>query len=609
MYNSGMRVGVDTGGTFTDFVGWDGRRRRTHKVRSTPADPARAILAGLTELGPAQDIVHGSTVATNALLERRGADTLLVATEGFEDVLEIARQARRSLYDWHDPGPVPLIAPGRRVGVRERTLHDGSIEMRLTGDEVERVVSQAKASGADSVAVCLLHSYAEPSHEKALGEALRAAGFFVSLSHEVLPEYREYERASTTAVNAYVSPLMAGYLDRLQREAPVGARVRVFQSNGGVMSARAAGESAVHTVLSGPAGGVLGAAAAAKAAGLERAVTFDMGGTSTDVALYDGAFQYTSEGELDGLPIRVSMLDIHTVGAGGGSIAYLDSGGALRVGPRSAGAEPGPACYGRGGTDPTVTDANVVLGRIDPEAFLSGRMALDVDAAHRALERLAAQARESTETTARAVLSAARSNMERAIRRITVERGIDPRELALVAFGGAGPLHACELAQGLEMRTVLAPRDAGVLSAVGMLVADNVRDYSLSIGRDGTEGAFGSLERRAAAEAAEDGAAEIRLERSVDLRYRGQSYEITLPWAERGAFEQEHERLYGWRHEGREVEAVTARVRSVGVSEKLDLQAPSDEQSFATLHVPSGWTAQADAAGNQILRAGQGGPR
>ena len=604
MYNPEMRVGVDTGGTFTDFVFWDGSRRRTHKVRSTPDDPARAILRGLGEATGVRELVHGSTVATNALLERRGADTVFITTAGFEDVLDIGRQARRSLYDWLDPGPKPLIPHGRRLGVQERVLHDGAVERALDAREVERVASWAKESGAKAAAVCLLHAYANPSHERALGEALRAAGLFVSLSHEVLPEYREYERASTTAVNAYVSPLMAGYLQRLEVDTPSHATVRVFQSNGGSMSARAASEAAVHTVLSGPAGGVQGGVAAARAAGFNRVITFDMGGTSTDVAVYDGAFGYTHEGELDGLPIRVSMLDIHTVGAGGGSIAYLDSGGALRVGPRSAGADPGPVCYGGGGTEPTVTDANVVLGRIDPATFLSGRMELDVEAAFRALDELGRKAGASREAAARAVVDVARSNMERAIRRITVERGIDPRELTLVAFGGAGPLHACELAQGLEIPTVLAPRDAGVLSAVGMLTADCVRDYSMSVGDQGADSAFAALEIAAAEEMAEDGFAEARLERSIDMRYRGQSYEITVPWERRGSFPEEHQRLYGYRHEGREIEAVTARVKAVAVADetaKLDLAAPSDEQSFATLFAPDGWADDNDAGGNRIL--------
>ena len=599
-----MRVGVDTGGTFTDFVYWDGTALRTHKVRSTPQDPARAILAGIK--GPVREIVHGSTVATNALLERRGARTALLTTAGFEDLLEIGRQNRAKLYDWFDPGRTPLVPPELRFGLDERVAYDGGVLQALTPGALERAVEAVAASGAESVAVCLLHSYANPAHERLVGEALRARGLFVSLSHEVLPEYREYERASTTAVNAYVSPLMARYLGGLSEALPGGTRLRVFQSNGGSMSARFASEAAVHTVLSGPAGGVLGAAAVARAAGFERILSFDMGGTSTDVALYDGGFTMTSEGELDGLPVRVGMLDVHTVGAGGGSVAWLDPAGALRAGPRSAGADPGPVCYGEG-EEITVTDANLVLGRIDPERFLSGRMTLDVARAQTHMGRLARRCGVSTEELARAIVAAANANMERAIRRVSIERGHDPRDFALVAFGGAGPLHACELADRLEIGTVLAPRDAGVLSAYGMLTADFVREYSQSaLERDASE-LFGDLERRARQDLADEGFEQAQLERTVDLRYAGQSYEINVPWGERTSFDAAHEQLYGYAHRGREVESVAVRLRAVGVSEEsrsIDPGLASDAQSFSTLFVPPGWRVREDAVGNKILSRG-----
>jgi N-methylhydantoinase A/oxoprolinase/acetone carboxylase beta subunit len=596
-----VRAGVDTGGTFTDFVFWDGKSCRTFKARSTPDDPARAILAGLEE--PAAEIVHGSTVATNALLERRGARTALVTTAGFEDLLEIGRQNRRKLYDWFDPGVAPLTPPELRFGLQERVAYDGSVLRAPLREEVERVAEEIVAAGAESVAVCLLHSYANPAHEKLLGEALRARGLFASLSHEVLPEYREFERASTTAINAYVSPLMARYLGGLSRALPAGTRLRVFQSNGGSMSAGYAGEAAVHTVLSGPAGGVLGAVAVGRAAGFERIISFDMGGTSTDVALYDGAFTMTSEGELDGLPVRVGMLDVHTVGAGGGSIAWLDPAGALRAGPRSAGAEPGPVCYGQG-EEITVTDANLFLGRIDPERFLGGRMALDAERAAAHMEAFARRCGVGAREVAEAILAAANANMERAIRRVSLERGHDPREFALVAFGGAGPLHACELAERLEIATVLAPRHAGVLSAYGMLTADFVREYSHSALDRDPETLFSDLETRAREDLAAEGFAQAQLERSVDLRYAGQSYEINTPWSGRGAFDAAHERLYGYAHAGREVESVAVRLRAIGVSEesrKIELEAPADEQCFSTLYAPPGWTAREDRFGNQRL--------
>ena len=598
-----MRVGVDTGGTFTDFVFWDGAALRTHKAPSTPDDPARAILAGLEE--PAREIVHGSTVATNALLERRGARTALLTTAGFEDLLEIGRQNRGKLYDWFDRGRTPLVPADLRFGLEERIAYDGAVLRAPDRDAVERMAEAILAAGAESVAVCFLHSYANPAHEKLAGQALRARGLRVSLSHEVLPEYREYERASTTAVNAYVSPLMARYLGGLSEALPSGTRLRVFQSNGGSMSADHAAEAAVHTVLSGPAGGVLGAAAVARAAGFERIISFDMGGTSTDVALYDRRFTMTSEGELDGLPVRVGMLDVHTVGAGGGSIAWLDPAGALRVGPRSAGANPGPVCYGRG-EEITVTDANLILGRLDPERFLSGRMTLDVARAEDRMQQLAGRCGVGARELAEAILAAANANMERAIRRVSIERGHDPRDLVLAAFGGAGPLHACELAERLEIGAVLAPRDAGVLSAYGMLTADFVREYAHSALERDPSALFGELETRARKDLAAEGFERAQLERSLDLRYAGQSYEINVPWRERGGFDAAHERLYGYAHRGQKVETVAVRLRAIGVSEdsvaKIEPGAPADEQSFSTLYVPPGWDVEEDRHGNQVLR-------
>ena len=607
-----MRIGIDTGGTFTDFVLWDGECCRTHKVRSTPADPARAILGGLQELrgaGPAAgEIVHGSTVATNALLERKGARTAFVTTEGFEDLLVIGRQNRQQLYNFFAPAPSPLVSSELTFGLPERTLHDGSIHEALDPAAAEDLARTLYDLGIESVAVCLLHSYANGAHESCLAEILKNCGagrqrLFISLSHEVLPEYREYERAATTLVNAYVSPLMGRYLGRLSEQLGE-THLRVFQSNGGSISAEAAGRGAVHTVLSGPAGGVLGAAAVGRAAGFERLISFDMGGTSTDVSLYDGCFTYSTETTLGDFPIRVPMLDIHSVGAGGGSIAWLDSAGALRVGPHSAGAQPGPVCYGQG-EQVTVTDANLVLGRIDPSRFLGGRMQLDVERCRHWMNRFAESLGVSAEQTARAIIDVANSNMERAIRKVSVERGHDPREFALLSFGGAGAQHACELAERLEIPAVVVPRHAGVLSALGMLVADCVRDYSQSILARPAAGVFAELELRAAEEFAGQGFAEVVYERHVDLRYRGQSYEITVPWRERDTFHEAHRRLYGYDHQGREVEQVTARLKAVGVVEaaaKINLAAPSDKQEFSSVFVPQQWQGQEDAAGNLVLR-------
>ena len=591
-----MRIGVDTGGTFTDLVIWDGSRYYTRKIRSTPHDPAEAIIEGLRDID-AQEVVHGSTVATNALLEHKGARTAFLTTEGFEDLLIIGRQNREKLYDLLAPAKRQLVPSELSFGLPERMLYDGSVERDLDPAALEGLTEKLRGLGVESVAVCLLHSYANPAHEKLVAEALQ--GFFVSLSHEVLPEYREYERASTTVVNAYVTPLMARYLQSLSEK--LGAtRLRVFQSNAGSISSSAAGLGAIHTVLSGPAGGVVGAAAAAKQAGFRRVISFDMGGTSTDVSLYDGKFSYTTESNLGDFPIRIPMLDIHSVGAGGGSIAYLDRAGALRVGPQSAGADPGPVCYGRGERI-TVTDANLLLERIQPDKFLGGRMQLDLDRAKSFMNAFAAQLGVSIEKAAAAIVDVANSNMERAIRAVSVERGHDPRDFALLSFGGAGAQHACELAERLDVSTVIVPPHAGVLSAVGMLAADCVRDYSRSVlGKDAVL-AFEELGSQAAAEFSDEGFSEVLFERLIDLRYEGQSYEITVPWEQRADFHAHHRKLYGYDHTGREVEQVTARVKATAILDKIDLAAPSQREEFSSIYVASGWREREDAAGNLIL--------
>ena len=591
-----MRIGVDTGGTFTDFVIWDGGRYYTRKVRSTPHDPAQAILEGLGNLN-AQEVVHGSTVATNALLERKGARTAFLTTEGFEDLLIIGRQNREKLYDLLAPAKRQLVPPELTLGLPERILYDGSVERDLDQAAVEGLTEKLSGLGVESVAVCLLHSYANPVHEKRVAEALR--GFHVSLSHEILPEYREYERASTTVVNAYVTPLMTRYLARLS-EMLGATRLRVFQSNAGSISSGAAGRNAIHTVLSGPAGGVVGAAAAAKQAGFERVISFDMGGTSTDVSLYDGRFSHTTESSLGDFPIRIPMLDIHSVGAGGGSITYLDRAGALRVGPQSAGADPGPVCYGRG-QQITVTDANLLLGRIQPERFLGGRMQLDLDRARGFMKAFAAQLGVSIEKAAAAIVDVANSNMERAIRAVSVERGHDPRDFALLSFGGAGAQHACELAERLDISTVIVPPHAGVLSALGMLAADCVRDYSQSVLGGDPEAAFQELAHRAAGEFSDEGFSDVLFEQWIDLRYEGQSYEISVPWKRKGDFHAEHRKLYGYDHPGRKVEQVTARVKAIAALDKIDLAAPSEREEFSSVYVAPGWHSREDRAGNLIL--------
>lgn len=591
-----MRIGIDTGGTFTDFVIWDGRRISTRKVRSTPEDPVRAILEVLGGLR-AREIVHGSTVATNAVLERQGARTAFVTTAGFEDLLALGRQNRPRLYDFFVLPRARLVPEEWTFGVGERTLYDGSIMQPVEPSEAEALACRLRELRIESVAVCLLHSYANGANELSLAQQLD--GFSLSLSHQLLPEYREFERAATTLVNAYISPLISRYLERLRSELGSGS-LRIFQSNGGSISADTASRSPIRTVLSGPAGGVLGAAAVAKAAGFERVITFDMGGTSTDVSVYDGKFSYTTESMLGDFPIRVPLLDIHSIGAGGGSIAYLDPAGTLRVGPRSAGARPGPICYGEG-TEITVTDANLVLGRIDPERFLSGSMKLDVDRTHHYMSQFARRVSVAEPELAAFVVRVANSHMERAIRAVSVERGYDPRDFALLSFGGAGGQHACDLAAKLEIRTVIVPQHAGVLSALGMLAADCIRDYSQSVLGCDPEPVLGALERQAASEFADEGCSNGIFERLIDMRYRGQSYEITLPYHERSSFHEVHRRLYGYAHPEKEFEMVTARLRATAVLEKIDLTAPADEQTFSSTYIPPGWRSREDSLGNLIL--------
>jgi N-methylhydantoinase A len=564
-----------------------GGRLHTLKIPSTPRDPAAAVRAGLARLGLTARLHYGSTVATNALLERRGARILLVTTAGFEDVLEIGRQVRPVLYSLEPQRSPALVPRGRRLGVRERVLADGRIETRLSRGEVARTRARARRSGAQAIAVCLLHSYAAPRHERLLGRALRARGRHVSLSHQLVREYREYERLVTTVANAYVGPLMARHLRDLAAAVPGG--VRVMQSSGGLIGAPAACAEPVRTLLSGPAGGVVGAAERARRAGLGPIITLDMGGTSADVSLIDGPLAYRSETTIDGLPVRVPTLDIHTVGAGGGSLARLDAGGALRVGPESAGADPGPACYGRG-TRATVTDANLVLGRLLATEFLGGTMQLDRARAARALQPLARRLGRSLEATARGIVQVANAAMERALRVITVERGRDPRGFTLVAFGGAGALHAAELAEALGISRVYVPRQPGLLSAWGMLAAEVVRDYSLTLRllnpSDGPLAAgLRKLTVLARRDLGREGVKAPIHEPALDVRYAGQSYEVSVPyragWSQQ--FHQAHERLYGHADTDRPIEVVTLRLRVRGGRARLPADASARHRRAAPI--------------------------
>lgn len=614
-----VRVGVDTGGTFTDFVYVSGVRARVFKVPSTPDDPSRAIVEGLRRVAREAgvslrdlEVVHGTTVGTNALLERRGARAALVTTEGFEDVLVIGRQARASLYDLNWTRPAPLVEDRLRFGVRERVAADGSVVEELTDEEVASLVGKLKRARAESVAVCLLFSFARPGHERRLERAISKAlpDVPLSVSHRILPEYREFERTSTVAINAYLQPLMGSYLGRLGRHVSAKS-LRVMQSSGGSISARAAANEPVRTILSGPAGGVVGATHAARVAGFEDIITFDMGGTSTDVALCaSGRVRLTNEASVAGLPVAVPVLDIHTVGAGGGSIARVDAGGSLRVGPQSAGAVPGPACYGRSDL-PTVTDANLVLGRFGGADLLGGEFKLDVG---RSVGALNALAREMTEAGGRevsaveaalGVVRVVNAGMERALRAVSVERGFDPRACSLVSFGGAGGLHAVELARALRVPRVVVPREPGALSALGCLRADVLKSMSrtlmLEVGGvdvrtrvEEIERAFGTLEREARAALKREGFEDSRQShtRNVAARYRGQSFELELAWnggrrlVER--FHAEHEARYGYAQTADSIEVVSARLLSAGLVEELKEERPRRARRASSTIAPHG---------------------
>ncbi len=633
-----MLLGIDVGGTFTDFVLLEEAGGiRIHKLLTSARDPSEAILQGIADLkvGPETTVVHGATVATNALLERRGARTALITTEGFRDVLEIGRQDRPDLYALHPTRPEPLVPARRRFDLPERVDRRGAVLVPLDLDATDRVVHRLLDEGIESVAVCFLFSFLNPTHEQQVRERIVTISGdkapFVSLSSDVLPEYREYERVSTTVINAYVAPLMGRYLGNLEQGLE-GRRLRIMQSNGGILSAQAARTLSARTALSGPAGGVVGAFELARLAGFAEAITFDMGGTSTDVSLCPGRIQETSEGTIAGLPLRLPIIDIHTVGAGGGSIARLDEGGALRVGPESAGSDPGPVCYGREeAQEITVTDANLVLGRLDAGHFLGGRMTLELERAKGKMQEFARRLSLPLEAAAWGVIRVSNSNMERAIRTISVERGHDPRGFTLVAFGGAGPLHACELASSLRIPRVLIPPHPGVLSALGMVLADVVKDYTQTImipagqtDRTELQRLFASLFERARTDLHAEGMTDddIALFPALDMRYVGQSFELTIPVTdlisetkdqgpgngELGSqlserFHAAHQGRFSYASEGEPVEIVNLRLKGVGQTAKPQFfQEPSGSLDPRAAHVGYKQVLFADPNTPQIAR-------
>ncbi len=564
-------AGVDVGGTFTDFVVFENGQWRIGKRLSTPDDQSRAIADGLNTMSYRGALVHGSTVATNALLERSGARAALITTAGFADILEIGRQNRPVLYDLSPQKIEPLIPRDLRFEVAERLDAHGQTITPLDEDDARAIAVKLRELKVESVAIVLLWAFLNPIHEQRVAEIIRdeLPAIALTLGSELSPEAREYERTSTCAINAYLAPPVAKYLGNLKARLP-DSHIRVLASSGGALDIETASTQAARLVLSGPAGGVVGARFVAARAHVEQILTFDMGGTSTDVALLDGALPRSSEGEIGGLPLRLPSLDIHTVGAGGGSLARVDEGGALRVGPQSAGSRPGPACYGLGGTQPTVSDANLVLGRLDTGRFLGGEQTLDIAAARAALQPLAEALGGTVEAAALGVIRVANAHMERALRRVSTARGIDPRPFALLPFGGAGPLHAAELAQLMGINRVLVPRFPGVLSALGMLVADETRDDSRALLRSFDElcaPEVNALIDEMRAGFALDGA----LEAHIEARYRGQSYELAVPLAlpvtgdslaaAQSAFHALHQARYGLSDEARDVEAVTLRLR------------------------------------------------
>ncbi len=621
-----LRIGVDTGGTFTDFIAILGTRQLAFKIPSTPQAPAQAILQGIARIlaefeselaqtkGAAQ-IVHGTTVATNALLERKGARAALLTTAGFEDVIEIGRQARPDLYNFAVTRSAPLVPSELRFGVKERVASDGNVLEHLEEQELAQLKTELQRARVEAIAISLLFSFANPAHEQALAEAFAPLGLPLSISHQILPEYREYERTSTVVINAYLAPRVSRYVTQLVEglaeqfqtrrtsiiprsafHTPHSYSLRIMQSSGGSISAETATREPVRTILSGPAGGVVAATRIAALAGYQDIISFDMGGTSTDVALCQGAPHTTNEAQIIGLPVAVPVLDIHTVGAGGGSLASVDAGGALRVGPESAGADPGPACYGTG-TRPTVTDANCVLGRFAGAGLLSGAMQLDETRAAAVLDELAeAMSRASALkggqrfTRAQAALGVVRvanANMEGALRLVSIERGHDPRRFTLLSFGGAGGLHAAALAEALRIPRILIPAYPGAFSALGVLLADVVKDYSRTVMLTVEAQAklprqllreFKQMEQQARSDLRAEGftAAQSQLIRALAIRYRGQSFELEIALNDQAAalndFHRAHRARYGHADEARAVEIVSLRLRAVGLTEKPALK-------------------------------------
>jgi len=597
-----MYLGVDIGGTFTDLVISEGEQLHIYKLASSPEDPSQALLKGLRHfqaqgLGSPKRVTHGSTVATNAILERKGARTALLITQGFKDILTIGRQDRPELYAVQPQLPPQLIPEELCFEIPERLNHRGEILTPLDEEAVEDVLNHLERKKVESLAICFLYSYLNPEHEQRLKNKIRKRGILkdwqVSLSSEVLPEFREYERASTVSLEAYVRPVMSEYLLNIEKNLPSTSSLWVMNSDGGVMSAKRAREQSIHTALSGPAAGVIGGFHIAQQAGFDRVITLDMGGTSTDVSLCPERHIHRTESEIDGLPFRVRTIDIETIGAGGGSIARLDPAGGLHMGPESAGADPGPIVYESGGEEITVTDAHAILGRIDPEYFLGGRMPLHLHQAQNAFFTLGQKLGLTPQEAALGVIRLTNANIERALRRVSIGRGHDPRDFTLTAFGGAGPLHACEVAERLEIPRVLIPINPGVLCAYGLLMSDVILEHSHSVmeilSRQTLQKISRMLQKRersALEQLQKEGLKReaVHIEPLVDARYRGQSFELTIPLSEdlESAFHKAHRDHYGHHFPERDVEIVNLRVRAVGSITKPALEPEPEKRNDAS---------------------------
>jgi N-methylhydantoinase A len=581
-----LRIGIDIGGTFTDFVVYDSAydSLTTFKLLTDNAKPAETVLLGLQKIKSVSSaqIIHGSTVATNALLERKGARTALITTQGFKDILQIGRQNRPELYDWNQAPPPVLVPSELRYEVYERIDSYGNVITPLDINQIEEIIRCLEQENINSVAVSLLFSFLFPQHEQMITECLQESGYFVSASCEILPEFREYERTSTTVVNAYVSPILDRYLSTFESSLP-NSFVQIMQSNGGMINTHEARKNGVRCILSGPAGGIVGAQNIAQAIFSQEAgsssnqkvkvITFDMGGTSTDVSLINGEPTITTDAIVGGCPIHLPLLDIHTIGAGGGSVAYIDTGGTLRVGPQSAGADPGPACYGKG-EFPTVTDANLVLGRLIPNYFLGGQMPIYPERAHDVLSKLGGKLKLSPVQAAFGIIDIVNIQMERALRVISVERGHDPREFSLFSFGGAGGLHACDLGRHLGVPKVIISRFASTLSAFGMLSSNVVKDYVQTVMLSGTssfvqlDDFFSPIIQRGISDISNQGISseQIEIQMSLDIRYAGQSYELNIPYTANyhEAFRESHSLTYGYSYPNKNIEIVNIRVKAIG---------------------------------------------